>query len=73
MSKFSPTSATAATDGDAGNTLLNFFKSNNAANSAGYNISGDLNFMHKFGGRDGRVLTVSINGGASKNDRDNTK
>ena len=29
--------------------------------------------MHKFGGRDGRVLTVSINGGASKNDRDNTK
>ena len=67
------TSATAATDGDAGNTLLNFFKSNSAANSAGYNISGDLNFMHKFGGRDGRVLTVSINGGASKNDRDNTK
>ncbi len=64
------TSATLMRD-DAASTLLNFLKSATSAPPEGYNSSGNLLYMHRFGGRAGRVLSVSLNGGLSKNDRDN--
>lgn len=63
-------SATHMRDGDL-STLLNYLTRRSDRNSDGYNISGDLNYMHRFGGRPGRMLNVSLSAGMSKNDQDN--
>lgn len=68
----SDTSSTSMTS-SAENALLNVFRSTNDADAFGYSLSGSLIYMHKFGGRDGRVLMMSVDGGLSKNDQDNTQ
>lgn len=53
--------------------LLNVFNSASSTHSEGYNISNTLLYMHKFGGKDGRVLTSFLNANFSKNDSDQDK
>ncbi len=50
--------------------ILNTFGSLSSTHTEGYNISNTLLYMHKFGQKDGRVLTTFLNSSFSKNDSD---
>ena len=55
---------------DAGRILQNMLRNMASADNYGYNISNSILYMHRFGGKPGRVLSLHLNTTFNKNNRE---